>query len=204
MAKAALVGTFTPVRSPTRTVAARSHPTPHTAHRAPSPLHRPAPIVLLAAVAALALTSPLLRQAPPSAAAQQAAGAPRNQAECKDRPADQDPAAPAIAVTTAMPLPLPPPATTPRDGYIAYPDGTWFPPVNGVQHAPPIVFHDRTPFARVVAQTRDAGGRVWYLHENGTRSTTIFDGKGNAMGLVARPAPVLPMAPDDATTAGNK
>ena len=82
-------------------------------------------------------------------------------------------------------------------GYIAYPDGTWLPPLNGVQQAPPIRFHERAPFARVVSLYRDPTGRDWYEHENGVRSTTYLDSRGIALGIAVQPTASKPVLPDD-------
>jgi hypothetical protein len=98
----------------------------------------------------------------------------------------------------AAPLPLPPPAAIvePRAGYIAYPDGTWFPPLNGVQTAPQLHFHPKlAPFTKVVGREIDANGREWYVHENGVRSTTYVNSKGGVsydIQLAATPSPMLP------------
>ena len=98
----------------------------------------------------------------------------------------------------AAPLPLPPPAAVvePRAGYIAYPDGTWFPPLNGVQTAPQLHFHPKlAPFTKVVGREIDATGREWYVHENGVRSTTYVNSKGGVSYDIQKattPAPMLP------------
>ena len=56
--------------------------------------------------------------------------------------------------TTAGPQPYTPvaAATTAVEGYIAFPDHTWYPPLNGVTKAPAIVFHRLAPFAKVVGK----------------------------------------------------
>ncbi len=88
---------------------------------------------------------------------------------------------PALPVTGSLPLPVPELTAAKAEGYIAYPDGTFYPPLNGVKVAPKIVFHPRlSPFTKVVGQWRDARGRVWYVHENGVRSTTFINGAGVA------------------------
>ncbi|MBK8974385.1 MAG: hypothetical protein IPM29_00515 [Planctomycetes bacterium] len=110
--------------------------------------------------------------------------------------AGQPPADPQPTPRTAT-VPVPEPAREPVDGYIAFPDGTFLPPLNGVERAPRIVFHPRlVPFAKVVGIERDAQGRDWYVHENGVRSTTYLDATGKAIGDVMKPAEPKPMVDD--------
>ena len=103
---------------------------------------------------------------------------------------------------TAGPEPLPAPvlrtpeqAGIPREDCIVYPDGTRFPPLNGVKKAPQLAFHRETPFSKVVGMVRDSRGVEWYVHENGVRSTTYLDGRGVPLGEVAKDAPVMPIDP---------
>lgn len=121
---------------------------------------------------------------------------------------DEPLAPPAVAgpVATQPPLPgplpasvsLPPPETleAKASGYIAYPDGTFYPPLNGVKVAPKIQFHARmAPFAKVVGKERDAKGREWYVHENGVRSTTYVNSAGASSYEVTKavePQQILP------------
>ncbi len=102
----------------------------------------------------------------------------------------------AVATTAA----LPPPASTVRDhpDWIAYPDGSAYPPLNGVTKAPDVAWHRLLPFTPVVRTERDALGRDWYVHANGARSTTYFDGNGTAIGDVRMVQPTQPMLDDTA------
>ena len=109
-----------------------------------------------------------------------------------------DPAAAPPVEPRVVTLPSPVPATSMVAGYIAYPDGTFLPPLNGVEHAPRVAFHPRImPFTPVVGLERDATGREWYVHEDGTRSTTYLDRDGRAIADVQKPAPAQPMLPDE-------
>lgn len=90
----------------------------------------------------------------------------------------------------------PPFSTTPVDGYVAFPDHTWYPPLNGCARAPAIVFHQFAPFAAVVGIRRDAQGRDWYLHANGVRSTMYRDARGEIVGLVSKDMPTQPLLPE--------
>ncbi len=58
-------------------------------------------------------------------------------------------------------------------GAAVFPDGTWLPPLNGVQQAPPFPgFKDR-PWSPVVRIDTDPRSRVqWYVHADGSVSCT--------------------------------
>ncbi len=58
-------------------------------------------------------------------------------------------------------------------GVVLFPDGTWLRPLNGVTDPPPFPgFADR-PYAPVVSiLTEPKHGVQWYLHADGTESTT--------------------------------
>jgi hypothetical protein len=94
--------------------------------------------------------------------------------------------------------PAPVPTTQRTEGYIEFPDGTFYPPLNGVKIAPKPLFHPRmAPFAKVVGIERDARGRDWYVHENGTRSTVFINSAGVATYDVEKPTAPLPTLPDE-------
>lgn len=95
-------------------------------------------------------------------------------------------------------LPRPEPRTEAVDGYIAYPDGTYLPPLNGVAMAPRMMFHPRlAPFSPVVGKERDAMGWEWYVHLDGTRSTTYLDTGGRSIADIRRPVPAQPILPEE-------
>jgi hypothetical protein len=108
-------------------------------------------------------------------------------------------ASPPQLVNAPLPLPTPESAGVPVEQCIAYPDGTRLPPLNGVQKAPPMVFHKWTPFAKVIGRERDARGVEWYVHENGMRTTTRLQAKNGVMEPVAEvsmPAAAQPVVDD--------
>lgn len=65
------------------------------------------------------------------------------------------------------------------------------PALNGVKDDVKIQWGTR-PFTKIIGTEDGPNGWKWYVHENGTRSTTAIDAKGNAMGLVAEPTTALP------------
>lgn len=115
-------------------------------------------------------------------------------------PVDTQPPQPGLLPASAPLPPLPPPETLAEKapGYIAYPDGTFYPPLNGVKVAPKIQFHARmAPFAKVVGKERDAKGREWYVHENGVRSTTYVNSAGASTYEVTKAVEPQPIVPDE-------
>src|SRR5262245_52856841 len=100
---------------------------------------------------------------PPTAAVPQAAPAP---AAVPPRAAAEGRAAPPAAKATEQP------------DWMAFPDGSALPPLNGVTKSPKLTWHRMLPYTKVVGTERDAQGREWYVHENGARSTTYFDPRG--------------------------
>lgn len=62
---------------------------------------------------------------------------------------------------------------TPPHGAAVFPDGTWLPPLNGVDIAPPFPgFDPKYPYAPVVKIVRGDKGVSWYIHADGSHSTT--------------------------------
>jgi len=111
---------------------------------------------------------------------------------------------PAPAVAAPGPRDLPPidPKAN-RTGWIAYPDGSSYPPLNGVTTAPKLTWHRLVPFTRVVRIERDASGRDWYVHENGARSTTYVDARGQVMSDIEMPKAAQPLV-DEPPAGGGK
>ncbi|MBM4062985.1 MAG: hypothetical protein FJ265_18100 [Planctomycetes bacterium] len=111
-------------------------------------------------------------------------------------PAPEGPAPAAAALPERRDAP--PAAATPGAGYIEYPDGTFYPPLNGVTVRQKPLFHPRsTPFTKITHVERDRNGRDWYVHENGVRSTVYISSAGTAVYEVVRPMPALPIPPDE-------
>jgi hypothetical protein len=111
-------------------------------------------------------------------------------------PAQPEPAAPkpAQAEVTAQ-APIPKSSTT--TGSVVYPDGSKLPALNGVTTEVVLTWGVR-PFTKVVGVEDGPQGWKWYVHENGTRSTTVMNtvnGVPQAMGLVAEPERSLPIFP---------
>jgi len=123
-----------------------------------------------------------------------------------DEPLAPPPVAGPVATQPPQSGPLPasapllPPETLAEKapGYIAYPDGTFYPPLNGVKVAPKIQFHARmAPFAKVVGKERDGIGREWYVHENGVRSTTYVNSAGASTYEVIKAVDPQRIVPDE-------
>ena len=109
------------------------------------------------------------------------------------------------AIGSPPPAPKPAPAPAPaaakaseHPDWVAFPDGTALPPLNGVAKSPKLTWHKLLPYSKVVGQERDAQGREWYVHENGARSTTYIDARGQAVAELSMPADVKPLVEEHA------
>jgi hypothetical protein len=115
------------------------------------------------------------------------------------------------AAEPAPPAPLPSlreapaPTRTPPvpEQMIRYPDGSFMPPLNGVKVPAALQWPPEAPFSPIVGKQM-AGGVEWYVHADGTQSTTqmVFRsdlGRDVAVTHVARPMPVLPEEPAEGT-----
>lgn len=123
-------------------------------------------------------------------------------------PATPPPAAtapgPEVA-TAAAPAPIRKPA--PAADQLALPDGTFVPVLNGARGAPPLQrFWGQRPWSPILRVERSDLGVDWYVHADGTRSTTEVKwradlGRLDSMTRVAQPVgqappPALPSATD--------
>ncbi len=165
------------------------------------------PIVAVAAIAALVGGSYLLlRQSPPAAGP--STGSP---VAATSPPGTEDATTitPAASVTPAVGPGNNAPAGPQQPelvagtiqqhpDWISFPDGTAYPPLNGVTKAPPVVWHKMLPFSKVLRIERDRQGRDWYVHENGARSTTYLDQRGVAVSDIAMDKPTMPILDDTA------
>lgn len=84
---------------------------------------------------------------------------------------------------------------------IRYPDGTYMPALNGVRNPPPLQWPSDLPFTPIVGK-RVSAGVEWYVHADGTQTTTqmVFRsdlGREDATIQIARPRPALPVEPPD-------
>ena len=62
---------------------------------------------------------------------------------------------------------------TPPHGAAVFPDGTWLEPLNGVEVAPPFPgFAPGYPYAPVVEIVQGDKGVSWYIHADGSTSST--------------------------------
>src|SRR5262245_38013503 len=106
---------------------------------------------------------------------------------------------PAPVTKPPAPEPAPAPAkAADQPDWIAFPDGTSLPPLNGVTKAPKLTWHRMLPYTKVVGKERDAQGREWYVHENGARSTTYIDARGQAVGELSMPSATKPILDEGA------
>ena len=105
--------------------------------------------------------------------------------------------APAPVDLPIKPQALPKPAGA-AAGKLRFPDGSSMPALNGVQTEVVISWGTR-PFTPVVGTEDGPGGWKWYVHQNGTRSTTAMvdmNGVPQPTGLVAEPERSLPTLPE--------
>jgi hypothetical protein len=120
---------------------------------------------------------------------------------CPATPAGEPRSAPAATVAEptapapAIPAVGEPSTDTSRAGGLRLPDGTSLPPLNGAIDPPPMVWSDDTPFSPVVGVQHDPGGCDWYVHADGSRSTTVSrpgpDGRLLPWTIVAHPIPAV-------------
>ena len=147
-------------------------------------------------VLTVSLAAYLLLRDPPSPATP-GDRPPANQAPAEPGsggPAPVQDEATASPASPAAPQPAPAAAkAAEHPDWIAFPDGSALPPLNGVAKAPKLTWHRLLPYTKVVGKERDAQGRDWYVHENGARSTTYIDARGQAVGELSMPAATKPV-----------
>lgn len=115
-------------------------------------------------------------------------------------PAAPPPAAASAALDTPKAVPIPSQA-----GAVIYPDGSRLPALNGVTTDLKLDWGIR-PFTKVVGIENGPNGWQWYVHENGTRSTTVMNtmnGVLQPMGLVAEPEQSKPIFPGSLPPGGS-
>lgn len=77
---------------------------------------------------------------------------------------------------------------------VTFPDGSTAPALNGVKESIKILWNNR-PYSPIKSTIHDRG-LDWYLHEDGSHSTVMYqtvNGELQAVGVVASPTDVLPV-----------
>jgi hypothetical protein len=99
--------------------------------------------------------------------------------------------------TLTAPVPRPAPGARPT-GAMVLPDGSRVPALNGVEVEVALTWPAGRPFSPIVDKTPSPTGLWWYVHADGTRSTTQFferdDGTREPVATVFAPtAPASPL-----------
>jgi len=92
------------------------------------------------------------------------------------------------------PKPVAEPAPVVAGASARFPDGSTMPALNGVK-TDVVIQWGSSPFTKIIGTEDGPGGWKWYVHENGTRSTTAMvdqNGVPTATSLVAEPTAALP------------
>ena len=84
---------------------------------------------------------------------------------------------------------------------LRFPDGTELPPLNGVEIPAKLQWPKNRPYSPVVGKKTEANGDTWYVHADGTRSTTIMLyrsdlNREDPTTIVANPEKVQPRVDD--------
>lgn len=110
---------------------------------------------------------------------------------------------PAVTDRGNKPAPAPKPGAEPAR--VKYPDGSTMPALNGVTTDLVVTWGTR-PFTKIIGTEDGPGGWKWYVHENGTRSTTVMLESGGvlrATPIVADPTTALPTGPGSGQAPGT-
>jgi len=94
------------------------------------------------------------------------------------------------------------PAAAEDDGQLLLPTGERVPALNGVRATVELLWPDDRPYAAITGISRQPNGLQWYVHADGSYSTTQMVyrsdlGRKAAMSLVASPGQVLDLVPED-------
>lgn len=96
-----------------------------------------------------------------------------------------------------------------KSNRLLLPDGTTVPVLNGAFGAPEMGWPDERPWSPIIGKEMDRNGLEWYVHEDGSKSTTqnLYHTHTGGMAPVTNvfnPAKVLPMDPDEIETKEKK
>jgi hypothetical protein len=89
-----------------------------------------------------------------------------------------------------------------RSGYLALPNGTFIEPLNGVTRPQPMLWPKEVPWSPVIGKELDTLGYWWYVHADGSKTTTYvgknpLTGRLEAITEVANPTRPLPIRPEE-------
>lgn len=117
-----------------------------------------------------------------------------------------------VAAVLAPAAAVAPGADVPAEDHtrlLALPDGSFVPALNGALGAPPLIrFWGNRPWSPIVGRERSDRGIDWYVHADGTRSTTQMAwrsdlGRMDAMTRVAAPGPAVTPAAGGSPVGGT-
>ncbi len=82
--------------------------------------------------------------------------------------------------------------------FLKLPNGTFVAPLNGVKEPARFLWPKNLPFSPIIGKELDDHGRWWYVHQDGSRSTTFMalhpqTGKLDARTDIANPKKPLPI-----------
>jgi hypothetical protein len=104
------------------------------------------------------------------------------------------PSPPVVQVDYTPPPHRSSPDQTSRRHMFRLPDGQYVPSLNGAVDAAPMDWPADRPYSPIVGRERDAKGFEWYVHGDGTKSTTVMTyrpelGRMDALTRIAHPTP---------------
>ncbi|MEZ5963445.1 MAG: hypothetical protein R3F56_06320 [Planctomycetota bacterium] len=133
---------------------------------------------------------------PTDAAATQPAPAPAASSSTTPEPQE----APALSARWTAPAAVQHPSPTEQKHMVKLPTGEWVKALNGAVDAR-ITWPSDRPFSPIIGVERASDGKEWWVHADGTKSTTEMVyrsdlGRHDGLGQIANPVPPLPMEPE--------
>jgi hypothetical protein len=88
--------------------------------------------------------------------------------------------------------------------FLKLPDGNYVAPLNGVKEPAPFLWPPSIPFAPIIGKELDDHGRWWYVHKDGSKSTTFMGmhpqtGKLDARTDIMNPQTPLPLRKEESS-----
>ncbi len=114
-----------------------------------------------------------------------------------------DPVTPPLRAEKIAPAPVPVKSPQNISAVFQAPDGTYLPSLNRVLNAPAMQWPAHRPYSPVVGTTRNEKGVEFYMHQDGSLSTTVMQwradlGREDATTLIFNPEKPMPMQQDPA------